>query len=172
MLFRSVKFESEALSSLSINLITKYLIFDFATKFSAENATIASPEDFNINEDIYNQFIAFVKENNFNYESESQAELDELIKSAKKDKYYDMAESEFEALRAKLEPNFDKDAEHFSEEIKELLQDEIVSRYYYQKGAIRAAINDDKGIKKAIEELNSETAYAGYFKQGKIISMN
>jgi carboxyl-terminal processing protease len=167
-----VKYESEALSSLSINLITKYLIFDFATKFSTENASIASPEDFIITEDIYNQFIVFVKGNNFNYESQSQAELDELIKLAKKDKYYDMAESEFEALRAKLEPNFDKDAEHFSEEIKELLQDEIVSRYYYQKGAIRAAINDDKGIKKAIEELNSETAYSGYFKQGKIISMN
>jgi carboxyl-terminal processing protease len=167
-----VKFESEALSSLSINLITKYLVFDFATKFSTENATIASPEDFIITEEIYNQFIAFVKENNFNYESQSQAELDELIKSAKKDKYYNMAESEFEALRAKLEPNFDKDSELFSEEIKELLQDEIVSRYYYQKGAIRAAINDDKGIKKAIEELNSETAYSAYFKQGKVISMN
>jgi carboxyl-terminal processing protease len=167
-----VKFETEALSSLSINLITRYLIFDFATRFSAENTTIASPEDFIITEDVYKQFIDFVKENDFNYESQSQAELDELIKSAKKDKYYEMAEGEFEALRAKLEPNFDKDAEHFSEEIKELLQDEIVSRYYYQKGAIRAAINDDKGIKKAIEELNSETAYAGYFKQGLVISSN
>ncbi|KAF0239234.1 MAG: carboxyl-terminal processing [Prolixibacteraceae bacterium] len=167
-----VKFESDALSSLSINLITKYLIFDFATKFSSENESIAPPEDFFITDDIYNQFIVYVNGNNFKYESQSQAELDELIKSAKKDKYYDMAESEFEALRAKLEPNFNKDAEHFSEEIKELLQDEIVSRYYYQKGAIRAAINDDKGIKKAIEELNSETAYSGYFKTGKIISMN
>jgi carboxyl-terminal processing protease len=167
-----VKFETEALSSLSINLITKYLIFDFATIFSAENAAIASPEEFEITDDIYKQFIAFVKDNNFHYESESQKELDELINSAKKDKYYGMAETEFEALRAKLEPNFDKDSEQFSEEIKELLQDEIVSRYYYQKGAIRAAISKDKGIKKAIEELNSETAYLGYFKQGKIISMN
>jgi carboxyl-terminal processing protease len=167
-----VKFESESLSSLSIALITKYLIFDFATKFSTENATIASPEEFEINDDIYTQFIAFVKGNNFVYESQSEEELNDLIEHAKKDKYYELAEAEFEALKAKLAPNFDKDSEEFNEEVKELLQDEIVSRYYYQKGAIRAAINDDKGIKKAIEELNSETAYAGYFKSGMKISAN
>ena len=134
--------------------------------------SIASPEEFDVTDDIYNQFIAFVKENNFVYESESEEELDDLIEHAKKDKYYGLAEKEFEALKTKLAPNFDKDAAEFNEEVKELLQDEIVSRYYYQKGAIRAAISDDKGIKKAIEELNSETAYAGYFKSGKIISAN
>jgi len=167
-----VKFESETLSSLSGALYSKFLIFDFATKYSVENATIASPEEFDVTDDIYNQFIVFVKENNFVYESDSQEELDDLIEHAKKDKYYGLAEKEFEALKTKLAPNFDKDAAEFNEEVKELLQDEIVSRYYYQKGAIRAAISDDKGIKKAIEELNSETAYAGYFKSGKIISAN
>jgi carboxyl-terminal processing protease len=167
-----VKFESETLSSLSVALITKYLIFDFATKFSNENATIASPEEYEVTDDTYKQFISFVKENNFVYESQSEEELNDLIEHAKKDKYYGLAENEFEALKAKLAPNFDKDSEEFKAEVKELLQDEIVSRYYYQKGAIRAAISDDKGIKKAIEELNSETAYSGYFKQGKVISMN
>src|SRR5690606_26797210 len=112
----------------------------------------------------------FVKASDFVYESESEEELDDLISHAKKEKYYGIAEKEFEALKAKLAPNFDKDAADFSGEVKELLKDEIVSRFYYQKGAIRAAIHDDKGIKKAIEELNSETAYAGYFKQGRIIS--
>ncbi len=167
-----VKFEGESLSSLSVALITKYLIFDFATKFSSENATIASPEEYAVSDETYSQFIAFVKERNFVYESQSKEELDELIKSAKKYKYYGFAEAEFEALRAKLEPNFEKNSMEFSDEVKELLQDEIVSRYYYQKGAIRAAIHNDKGIKKAIGELNSETAYSGYFKQGRVISMN
>ena len=160
------------MSSLSIALITKYLIFDFATKFSTENAAIATPEEYEVTDDTYKQFITFVKGNNFVYESQSEEELNDLIEHAKKDKYYGLAEKEFEALKAKLAPNFDKDSEEFKAEVKELLQDEIVSRYYYQKGAIRAAISDDKGIKKAIEELNSETAYSGYFKQGKVISIN
>ena len=167
-----MKFESETLSSLSVGLITKYLIFDFATKFSNENVTIASPEEYEVTDETYKQFITFVKENNFVYESQSEEELNDLIEHAKKDKYYGLAENEFVALKAKLAPNFDKDSEEFSDEVKELLQDEIVSRYYYQKGAIRAAISDDKGIKKAIEELNSETAYAGYFKSGMKISAN
>jgi len=167
-----VKIDSESLSSLSVALYSKFLIFDFATKYSNENASIASPEDFAVNDEIYNQFISFVKENKFEYESESQAELNDLIDHAKKEKYYSLAQNEFEALKAKLAPDFNKDSKEFNEEIKELLQDEIVKRYYYQKGAIRAAVNDDKGIKKAIEELNSETAYAGHFKSGMIISAN
>ena len=95
-----------------------------------------------------------------------------LVESAKREKYYGLAEDEFEALKAKLEPNLDKDLELFKEEICQLLEDEIVSRYYYQKGAIRAAINNDNGIKKAIEELNSPTAYAAHFKPGTVISQN
>ncbi len=167
-----VKIEPDQLSNLSIALITRYLIFDFATQFSNKNESIASPEEFKITDDIYSQFTAFVKENKFEYESESKEILEELVKSAKEEKYFGLAETEFEALKTKLEPNLDKDINQFSEEIKELLEDEIVSRYYYQKGAIRAAINDDKGILKAIETLNSSAAYAGYFTPGRIISMN
>lgn len=165
-----LKFESEMVSSLSIELINQFLIFDFATRFAVENPTIPSPEEFNVSDDTYKKFIAFAKENNFKYESESQNELNELVKMAQREKYYGLAEKEFEALKAKLEPNFDKDAEEFSDEVKELLKDEIISRYYYQKGAIRAALKDDKGVKKAIDELNSPTAYAANFTPGKVIS--
>lgn len=165
-----LKFESEMVSSLSIELINQFLIFDFATRFAVENPTIPSPEEFNVSDDTYKKFIAFAKENNFKYESESQNELNELVKMAQREKYYGLAEKEFEALKAKLEPNFDKDAEEFSDEVKELLKDEIISRYYYQKGAIRAALKDDKGVKKAIGELNSPTAYAANFTPGKVIS--
>jgi carboxyl-terminal processing protease len=165
-----LKFESEIISSLSIELMNQFLVFDFATRFAAENPTVASPEEFTISDDTYKKFIAFAKENNFKYESESQNELKQLVKMAEHEKYYGPAEKEFEALKAKLEPNFEKDAELFSEEIKELLKDEIITRYYYQKGAIRAALKDDKGVKKAIDELNSPTAYAANFTPGRVIA--
>lgn len=165
-----IKIEGDELSSLGFAMITKFMVFDYATKFSNENESIAQPEEFEVNDDIYKQFSAFIKENNFEYESQSQDEYDALVKSAKRDKYFGLAEAEFEALKAKLEPNLDKDLELFKEEISDLLEDEIVSRYYYQKGAIRAAINDDKGIEKAIEELSSSTAYSAYFKPGIVIA--
>lgn len=167
-----VKIEGDQLSSLGIAMITKFMVFDFATKFSNENESIAEPEEFVVDDEIYNQFSAFIKENNFDYESRSKDEYEALVKSAKQEKYFGLAEAEFEALKAKLEPNLEKDLKLFRDEISELLEDEIVSRYYYQKGAIRAAIHDDKGIKKAIEELKSETAYSANFKPGIIISRN
>jgi carboxyl-terminal processing protease len=167
-----IKIDPDQLSNLSIALVTRFLVFDFATKFSNENQTIAPPEEFKVTDDIYSQFSSFVKENKFEYESQSKEMLDELIKSAKDEKYFGLAEAEFEALKTKLEPNLEKDLKQFSEEIKELLEDEIVSRFYYQKGAIRAAINDDKGILKAMEALQSSAAYASYFVPGRKISMN
>ena len=167
-----LKIEPDELSNLSIALITKFLIFDFATKYSNENESIPAPEDFAVTDNIYDQFKNFVKENNFEYDSESKEILESLKKSAKEEKYYNLAENEFAALEAKLEPNLDKDLNEFSDELKELLEDEVVSRYYYQKGAIRAAINDDKGIEKAIDALHSITAYAAYFEPGTVINMN
>jgi len=82
-----------------------------------------------------------------------------------------MAKDEFAALQARLMPDLDKDLKLFKDEISELLKDEIVSRYYYQKGSIRSAIHSDKGIQKAVDELNSATAYSGYFKPGRVIAM-
>lgn len=164
-----INIEGDELSNLSVALITKFLIFDFATLYANQNESIPQPENFKITDAIYNQFSAFVNERNFEYESRSQNELEELIKSAKREKYFGLAEAEFEALKKKLEPHVDKDLKEFRDEISDLLEDEIVSRYYYQKGAIRAAINDDKGIKKAVEVLGSDTDYAANFEPGRII---
>ena len=167
-----IKIEGNQLSTLAIELITSFEVFDFATKFAFENESIAQPEDFVVDDNIYTQFTAFIKENNFEYEFQSKNEFEKLVKTAKREKYFKLAEAEFEALKVKLEPNLDKDLVVFKKEISELLEDEIVSRYYYQKGAIRAAINDDIGILKAIKELNSPTDYAAYFEPGTVISSN
>lgn len=167
-----VKIEADQLSSLSMEMLRNFVIFDFATHFANEVDSIPRPEDFMITDEIYNHFKTFVKENDFKYESASKDEFEALVEAAKRDKYYQLAEKEFEALKARLEPNLDTDLELYRDEISELLEDEIVSRYYYQKGAIRAALNDDKGIKKTVEELNSPTAYSAHFQPGLIISMN
>ena len=166
-----IKIDGEEVSNLTIELVTRFLTFDFATDFASKHESIAAPEDFEITNDIYNQFIEYVKSHDFKYESESKDELDDLIKSAKKDKYYDMAKDEFDALQARLVPDLDKDLQLFKDEISELLKDEIVSRYYYQKGSIRSAIHSDKGIQKAVSQLNSLSAYSGYFEPGRVIAM-
>ncbi|WP_340111689.1 S41 family peptidase [Maribellus mangrovi] len=167
-----MKVDVENLGTLAIELATQFKIFDFATKYANENESIAQPEDFKITDDIYRQFTDFVKASDFHYDSQSQTDFETLLKTAKNEKYYGLAKEEFEALKAKLVPDLDKDLSGFRDEISDLLEDEIVTRYYYQKGAIRAAITDDEGIRKTIDALHSETSYAGYFQPGLVISMN
>ena len=167
-----IKIEGETLSSIGIELLRDFQIFDYATKFTFENESITQPEDFKISEETYKDFMSFVKEKDFQYESESEDVFQELLESAKREKYYMIAENEFEALAEKLIPDLEKDLEQFKPEIKELLEDEIVSRYFYQKGAIRAALHDDDGINRTLEVLNGEEVYAAFFKPGTIISAN
>jgi carboxyl-terminal processing protease len=161
----------DQLSSLSVALITRYLIFDFATRFSGQNESIAEPETFEITDDIYNQFANFVKADSFEYESQSEQLLGDLIEKAKEEKYYELASDEFESIKKRLEPQLDKDLNVFSREIKSLLKNEIVSHYYYQKGAIRSSIGQDKLIQRAIDELSSTVSYNSYFEPGTVITL-
>lgn len=163
--------EPEQLSNLSAALISNFLIFDFATEFSNENKSIPQPEEFEVTEGIYNEFKEFVEEKDFEYESRSEQMLSELKETAQKEKYYELASEEFEKMMQKLHPDADKDLTVFDDEVKSLLKSEIVSRYYYQKGAIRATIDEDEVIQKALTELKSPMSYNNYFDPGIIITM-
>lgn len=167
-----VRLEDNDLSNLAIELVTKFVIFDYATGFASKNATIPSPEAFEISDLLYNEFSEYVKKSAFKYDSETEDALSELIKTAKEEKYFEVAGDEFKSLEAKLKPDLDKDLKLFRKEISELLKDEIVGRYYYQKGAIRATLKDDSDILKAKEILNLPDNYAAYFKPGTIIKPN
>lgn len=167
-----VVLEPEQLSNLSAALLTRYLIFDYATKYSNETKSILPPEEFEITEDIFSKFTEYVKEHNFEYESRSEQMLNELKETAQKEKYYELAAEEFDKMLTKLHPDAEKDMRLFSDEIKALLKNEIVSRYYYQKGSIRASIDDDKVVQKALQELKSPMSYTGYFEPGIVITMH
>ncbi len=167
-----IKVEQEDLSSLAVELVTRFTIFDYATRFAASTPSIPQPEEFTITDAIYNDFTAFVKNNGFRYDSETGDAFAELLKTARSEKYYEVATEEFKALEARLKPDLDKDMQLFRKEISDLLKDEIVGRYYYQKGAIRAALRDDPDINKAREILKDQAGYARYFAPGTVISAN
>ena len=164
--------EDESLSNVATNLVTGSVIFDFATYYNSKTEKIASPEEFVITPEIYADFIQFVKGQDFKYESKTESELDNLLEVAKREKYYDISKDEFENLKLKLGHNLDQDLEHFKKEISELLADEIVSRYYYQKGAIKAALRDDSDVTKALDILHKPDGYAAIFDSGRIIKAN
>ena len=164
--------EDEVLSNLSANLITQSVVFDYATYFNSTTEKIAPPEEFAITPEMYADFTQFVKNQDFKYESRTEGQLEKLLEVAKREKYYDLSKDEFEALRIKLGHNIDQDLEHFKKEISEIMTDEIVSRYFYQKGAIKAAMKEDKDVEKALEILHKPDGYASIFDAGRIIKSN
>lgn len=162
--------KDETLSSLSANLITQSVVFNYATYFNSKTDKVAPPEEFTVTDEMYADFIQFVKkEEDFKYESKTEEEFDKLLEVAKKEKYYDVSKAEFEALKVKLGHDIDKDLVNFKDEVSEILTDEIISRYYYQKGAIKAALKDDEDVEKALEILHQPDGYASIFDAGRVI---
>ena len=167
-----LKVDQDMLSTLSVELITRYHIFDYATQFAGKNNSIPQPEEFQITDAIFDEFSEYVRQSGFNYDSQTEDAYAELVKIAKNEKYFDVASEEFKALEDRIKPDLNKDLGVFRSEISELLKEEIVSRYYYQKGSVRATLSSDKNIEKAIEVLNDQNVFAGFFKAGTTIAPN
>ncbi len=154
-----IKVEPEEISQLTISLLTQNVIFDFATKFAHDNPEILSVEKFEINNEIYNQFVQFALKDSFKYETQSEKELKKLEKIVKREKYFDKAETEFKALKDKLNHDKETDLMSFKDEIVQFLRDEIVGRYYYEDGQIQTNLKDDIQLHKAIEIIKDENQY-------------
>lgn len=163
------KIDQDTLSALSVNLVQDFLIFDFATDFANKHKTIEGPEHFTITDQVYNDFCKFVKAKKFTYESKSEQSLQSLLETAKKEHYYEGAQKEFLDLEKSLTLNLDRDLIKFGDDIRELLKDEIVSRYYYQKGAILASLDDDKDITTAISLLSNPDKYKALLLPQKLL---
>jgi carboxyl-terminal processing protease len=149
----------EGLSSLTFSLFSKNLIFDYATLYAQKHGKLIKPSYFQINDSIYNDFIKFLEGKEFDYKSNTEEALNKLIESARKEKYYAVAEHEIALLKEKLSHDKWKDLETFKKEISNLLLDEIVGRYFFQKGKIEASLVDDIEVKKASEILMNQTLY-------------
>jgi carboxyl-terminal processing protease len=154
-----IKVTSKKYSKITSSLYTKNLFFDYATYFQYKYDTIASVDKFNITDDIYNDFVAFLSDKKYDYTLESEKKLDELEEAIKTDKYDNRISTEIEDLRKKLSHDKSKDLLLFKDEIKELLKDEIVGRYYYQKGRAQAALSTDSTVFKAISILQNREEY-------------
>jgi len=154
-----IKVQDENLSNLSLNLYAKNFIFNFATTFVQDHKFIAKPQYFRITDTIYSEFVEFLKNKDFDYTTRTEDNFNKLISSAKHEKYYSNAENEFEQLKVKLSHDKFKDLISFKTEISELLKEEIVTRFYYERGRIEASLIDDNEVKKAIQLFKQEKEY-------------
>jgi carboxyl-terminal processing protease len=145
---------------ITVSLYNKYLIFDYATLYVSRHGAVNDMASLKPTAAEYENFLSFLRDKSYDYSTESDVQLEALIKTAKREQYFAGAQGEFDALRKKLAHDKEKDLQTFGPEIKDLLFAEITSRYFFQKGRILASLEDDPELEKAIEVLQNPQQYA------------
>ena len=135
------------------------LVHNFEVDYIAKHPTIAPASEFALTDADYEEFKQRVLKSHFKYDAMSAKTLDDLEKLAKFEGYYDDAKAEFEALRSKLKPNLSKDLDYNKESICEILNNDIVAAYYYQRGAVQNTLRTDKQVKAAFDLLADTERY-------------
>jgi carboxyl-terminal processing protease len=154
-----VKVEGEDLGRLTATMMINNVIFDYATIYHSKHETIAEPKAFKLTTDEYAAFKKYVLEKDFEYSTASEEILKKVLETAKEEGYDESMSAEYVALMKKVKASKEKDLELFKDQIIDLLENEIISRYYYQNGRILHSFKDDSSLKKAIEILNNDTEY-------------
>ena len=154
-----IELTNPTFSKIASSLYAKNVIFDFANQFYKENEKITEAAQFKISDKIFNDFKNFIKDKDYDYETETESLLKRLKNSAEEEKYLSEIESEIKALEKKLQHNKDDDINTFKGDIVEMLQAEIVSRYYHRKGQIEVTLQNDIQVKKAVEIVKDKKQY-------------
>jgi len=147
------------LPPIAVSLISKGLIFDYATEYYYHHATIASSQDFKLTDAEYNDFVIWLNDKDYDYTTRVENSIDELIKQAKKEKYYEDIDQQIQSLKTKVMHNKNTDLQKFKADINQILEEEISSRYYLRKGVIETSFSADESIKAAIEVLKDSDRY-------------
>ncbi len=135
------------------------VMFNWELKYIKNHPTIAPARNFLLSDADYDDFKQAVLKSGFKYDRESRKLMGTLVKLAKFEGYYDDAQTEFEALEKKLSHNLAKDLEYNKQTLKQVLTSDLITAYYYQRGALENSLQFDKQWKKAVELLGKPDEY-------------
>ena len=155
-----IKIAPEYFSTITQTLLLKDVIFEFVNRnINFYDSTALNPELFTLSDTAFQSFLKYAKTKNINYETESSLQLKELRKIATKEKYAEENKEVFNQLESIFKVNFEKDALKNRKEIQFFIENEMVSRKYFQKGRMSAAVSKDPYTTKAIEILKDKNSY-------------
>ena len=148
------------LSRLSAMLLVKHHIFNFATQYTQQHPEIQAPTLFKLSSQDYADFKKFVlAQENFDYTTASEEALKKMKTTAEKEGYYQDIAADYEQMLIKVTPSKERDLDKFEQEICELLEEEIMTRYYYQEGRAKHSLQTDPVVLKGIEILQAPSQY-------------
>ena len=149
--------DTESYSMIIASLYRERLFFHYANYFRFLNDTIT--DDFIFSDLDYSNFTEYLLDKDYSYKTETEKSLENFKKESEQEGYFIDLSNEYSILQRKLMEKKQDDLIKSKEDIQEILTMEIMSRYYFQKGRIKASINFDIEIKKAIEILQDPQKY-------------
>ena len=156
--------EKEDLSQFSALLFSKNIFFNYATQYRANKKEIAAADKFQLSDDEYAIFKTYVLNAKLNYSTAAQNALKKLKLEAEKEGTFDELKAEYENILVKISPDPAKDLDKYRIEIAEMLENEIVSRYYFQKGRTINSFEHDPAVIKAIQTALDNNSYNAILK--------
>ena len=153
------KVEIAKYSEVAQALVRNNHIFQFANLYKSKNDAAAEPMQFDISEEVYSEFKNYLADKEYEYTTRTEKDIEELEKQAKKDNYFDLLSSELDKLKTAMINTKKNDLDNHKAELKEILEYEIIKRYYFEKGKVEIAFDDDKDWMKVKELLGNTTKY-------------
>ena len=155
-------------ANVILSLAQKQLMFDYATIYRGKHDNIPDAKNFKLSVSDWNDFMSYLKDKEYNYKTETEETLSKLEKTAKDEKYYAALESDFKEMDAKLKADKNEDVNKYKNDIIELLQEEIASRYYFAAGRVESSFNGDPDIQEAMHLLQTPTEYRDLLTIGNV----
>lgn len=161
-----IKVELKPFSLITQSLLAKQLIFDFATQYRNSHDSIGDPKTFALSNADFETFKKMAESKELDYSTQTEKSLEELKKKAEQEKYFDAIKASYDKMKAQLKQDKQADLDKNKEEIISLLEEEIVKRYYFQRGRIEASFSHDLEIKEALNLFQNPTLYQSLLSNG------
>ncbi|NDC40498.1 MAG: S41 family peptidase [Chitinophagia bacterium] len=160
-----IKVKTEPMSTVGVTLYGRNYLFDYATEYAGKHPKINDATSFALSDAEFNDFVKWLDKKDYSYKTETETAFDSLMAVAAREKYYDESKGEFDALKSKISHDKKQDLLKHKDNVKQMLENEIVSRYYFARGRIAQQMQYDKELDRTLALLANTTEYTGILKK-------
>ncbi|TWJ03394.1 carboxyl-terminal processing protease [Mucilaginibacter frigoritolerans] len=163
-IYPDVFVKQDRFANITQTLVGKLLIFDYATHYRETHSALSDVRNFALSDADYADFTRFLADKNYSYTTSSEKVLANLKTEATKEKQFDQIKPEYDALEAKMMASKKNDLQQHKDEIKQVLENEIASRYYFEKGRYETNFKYDKELAQAVKIMQDKELIASILK--------
>jgi len=162
--YPDIMIKQERFANITQALVGKLMIFDYATRYRNAHPKIPDALSFHMSDDDYNDFVKYLNGKDYSYNTNSEKLLNSLKTEATKEKQFGEIQGEYDVLKNKLMASKKNDLQIHKDEIKQVLENEIASRYYYEKGRYEVNFKYDKELAQAVKTMQDKNQLANVLK--------